>query len=168
MRALALLVVSCAACASSHHGGGGSVEITASGEALALSGYPFPPPSGGGAAFVDGWDVSFQRFITVFDKVTLSTNPDTNPGDQAQTGRVVAELDGPWAVDLHRGGPLAGKGGSDEQSVSVGTITSQSDGSAFDSSVRYAFSYEAVPATPDAKLLGLDAGESWTMLSQNG
>ena len=131
-----------------------------SGEALALSGYPFPPSSSGGAAFVDGWDVSFQRFITVFDKVTLSRDPDTNPGDQAQTGRVVAELDGPWAVDLHRGGPLAGKGGSDEQALSVGTIASQSDGSAFDSSVRYAFSYEAVPATPDAKLLGLDAGDA--------
>ena len=26
-------------------------------------------------------------------------------GDQSKTGAVVAEVDGPWAVDLHRGGP---------------------------------------------------------------
>ena len=59
------------------------MQVTASGEALALGGYPFPPAASGDAAFVDGWEVSFSRFITVFDKVTLSKNPDTNPGDQS-------------------------------------------------------------------------------------
>ncbi|MEO6953161.1 MAG: hypothetical protein ABI321_15275 [Polyangia bacterium] len=161
MRAIALLlVVSCGACGSSHAGGGGTIEITASGEALALAGYPFPPQASGDAAFVDGWEVSFQRFITVFDKVTIAENPDTNPGDQAQTGKVVAELDGPWAVDLSRGGPIEGKGGADEEALAVGTIDSKSDGSSFDPSVRYAFSYASVAATAGAKLLNFVADDA--------
>ena len=136
------------------------MQVTASGEALALGGYPFPPAASGDAAFVDGWEVSFSRFITVFDKVTLSKNPDTNPGDQSQTGKIVAELDGPWAVDLHEGGPLGGKGGSDEQALAVGVIEAQTGGAGFDSSTRYAFGYESVAATAAAQTLNFDAGDA--------
>ena len=55
-----------------------------------------------------------------FDKITLSSNPDVDPGNQALTGPVPGSLagglsprlDGPWAVDLAHNGPenLAGKG----------------------------------------------------------
>ena len=116
----------------------------------------------GDADFVDGWEVKFEKFIAVFDRVTLSENPDTNPGDQSQTGKLVAELDGPWAVDLHRGGPLEGKGGSDEQAVAIGVIDNENKngGSAFDPAARYAFGFDSVPATTAAKLVNLDAGDA--------
>src|SRR5689334_7371597 len=75
----------------------GTVQLTASGEVLALDGYAFPAQSGD-SDFVDGWEVRFTKFIAVFDKVTLSEHPDTAPFDQSQTGKVVAEIDGPWAI----------------------------------------------------------------------
>src|SRR5579871_2473608 len=91
-------------CDSSGQDGGGAVQFSASGEVLALSGYPFPPPSSADGVFVDGWSVEFSKFIVVFDKITLSENPDTSPTDQSQIGPLVAEVDGPWAIDLHKGG----------------------------------------------------------------
>src|SRR5438132_9065980 len=106
-----------AGCGSGPSGGNGTVKFTASGEVLALGGYDFPPATAMDPAFVDGWEVRFEKFLVVFDKVTLSEAPDTSPTDQSQVGKVVAEVDGPWAIDLHAGGPLTGKGGSDEQSV---------------------------------------------------
>src|SRR5947209_17581212 len=36
--------------------GAGGVLFAASGEVLALTGYPFPPANAGDPAFVDGWD----------------------------------------------------------------------------------------------------------------
>ncbi|MGB8295966.1 MAG: hypothetical protein WCG85_11115, partial [Polyangia bacterium] len=41
----------------------GGVLFTASGEVLALTGYPFPPINAGDTAFVDGWDVHFTRLL---------------------------------------------------------------------------------------------------------
>src|SRR5258708_6286145 len=83
-------------------GNGGSVQFTASGEVLALGGYAFPPASSGSPAFSDGWEIHFSKFLAVFDRVTLSENPDTSPTDQSKTGKVIAEIDGPWAIDLHQ------------------------------------------------------------------
>src|SRR5579859_6998892 len=114
MRLLIGIVALCAGCGSSN-GKGGTVQFTASGEVLALGGYAFPPANPMDPAFADGWEVRFSKLIAVFGKVTLSENPDTSPTDQSQTGKVVAEIDGPWAIDLHKGGPLAGKGGVGEQ-----------------------------------------------------
>src|SRR5262249_14624704 len=58
----------------------------ASGELLALTGYGFPPNPSDAPAFVDGWQVQFTRLLTTVDKVTLSTNPDVDPGNQELTG----------------------------------------------------------------------------------
>src|SRR5579872_779209 len=77
----------------------GQLLLTASGEALAQTGYAFPDmPSNG--VFADGWAVHFNHFIALFDKVTVSNNPDMVPTDQSQMGELVAEADGPWAIDL--------------------------------------------------------------------
>src|SRR5205823_3910874 len=81
----------------------------------------------------------------------------------------------PWAVDLHQGGPLMGKGGSDEQALPIITLADQSqNGNApFDPTVRYAFGFDLVPATANAMRLNVDAGDSdyadmithgWTVL----
>ena len=143
-------------------GTGGTVQFTASGEVLALGGYAFPPATPGDPDFVDGWEVHFTKFIAVFDKVKLSTNPDTSPTDQSQTGQVVAEIDGPWAIDLHKGGSLPGKGGAGEQAFPIEMIANQNkNGNApFDPTVRYAFSFDSVPATASAKLLQIDADDT--------
>src|SRR5580704_7804077 len=76
----------------------GQMLLTASGESLALTGYTFPSTSG---TFADGWAVTFTHYIATFDKVSLWTDPDMVPTDQSKHGALVAELDGPWAVDMH-------------------------------------------------------------------
>jgi hypothetical protein len=156
---LALFACSLALGCSSN--GNGTVQITASGEVLALGGYAFPPANPGDADFVDGWEVHFSKFIAVFDKVVLAENPDTTPPDQSQTGPVVAELDGPWAIDLHRGGPLPGKGGGGEQAYPIALIANQTrnGGAAFDPTQRYAFGFDTVAATAHATRLNIAADD---------
>jgi len=85
--------------------------LTASGEPFGINGYRFPPTSPDDVALVDGYDITYDRVLSTFDKVTLSDDPDKSPTDQSQTGPAVAELDGPFAVDLHAGGPGMGKDG---------------------------------------------------------
>jgi len=158
MRTLFLIIaLTVAGCSS----GGGSVQLTASGEVLALGGYVFPPTSADAPAFVDGWELRFDKVLVTIDKITLSEAPDTAPADQARTGKLVAEVDGPWAVDLHKGGPLSGKGGSDEQALAIATLTGQNRNAdePFDPTVRYAFGYDLVAAATKAQRLNIDADD---------
>lgn len=161
LRICAVAAAALAAGCGNDHRNGGAVQVTASGEALVLGGYGFPPAAMGDPAFADGWEVRFTKLLAVFDKVTLSEAPDSSPTDPSRTGKLVAEVDGPWVVDLHRGGPLVGKGGADEQAVAIATIPDQNrNGDApFDSTVRYAFGFDSVPATAGAKLVNVDAAD---------
>ena len=81
-----------------------TLVLSASGEVLAIDGYNFPAANPGDTVFADGWEVRFAHFIATFDKVSLWSNPDMVPTDQSKVGDLVAELDGPWAVDLHANG----------------------------------------------------------------
>ncbi len=135
--------------------GGGGILFAASGEVLALTGYPFPPVNPGDPAFVDGWDVHFSRLLVTIDKIKLSNNPDLSPGDQSQTGSLVAEVDGPWAVDLAHGDPsyLPGKGGPGEEAAPIAALQNQnrvsgSPGFATDGT-RYAFGFDVIAATSE-------------------
>jgi hypothetical protein len=141
--------------------GGNAILVTASGEVLALGGYGFPPATPDDVAFVDGWEVKFSKLIVTFDHVTLSETPDLVPTDESKTGALVAQADGPWAVDLHKGGPLLGKGGSDEQAVPITAFTGQNKkgNAAFDPTQRYAFSFDIVPAAASAQNVNLDASD---------
>jgi hypothetical protein len=138
-----------------------SILFAASGEALAFSGYAFPPAADGDAAFVDGWEVRFDRLLVTIDKIRLSSNPDMVPTDQSKTGALVAEADGPWAVDLHPQGALPGKGGGDETAVPIAFLANQNKNgnAAFDTAAgtRYAFGFDVVPATATAQNVNLDA-----------
>jgi|CZKU01.1.fsa_nt_gi hypothetical protein len=132
--------------------GPGGILFAASGEVLALTGYPFPPVNDGDPAFVDGWDVHFTRLLVTVDKIKLSANADLSPGDQSQTGAVVAEVDGPWAIDLAHSDPsyLAGKGGPGEEAAPIAALSNQNrvggtpafatDGT------RYAFGFDVIQA----------------------
>jgi hypothetical protein len=152
-----LLSVSCGS--SSTPSNGAKIQFSASGEVLALGGYSYPPPDATSPAFADGWEIHFTKFLTTIDKITLSTNPDTSANDQSQVGKKVAELDGPWAIDLHQGGPLPGKTGGAEQAFPIALLDNQNlnGGQPFDPTVRYAFGFDLVPATASAKFLQMSA-----------
>lgn len=173
------LLLGASACSSTSGGGAGggatagSVVFDVSGEVLALGGYGFPPADMDSPVFVDGWEVRFSEVLVTVDKITLSENPDLSPGDQSQTGPLVAEIDGPWAVDLHQGGPLPGKGGAGEQAVQIATLDNQNKngGKPFDPSVRYAFGFDVVTATAGATMVNLTTADQmadYALMQQQG
>lgn len=153
--------------------GPGGVRFAASGEALALTGYAFPPASPDGPAFVDGWEVRFSHLLTTIDDVTLSDNPDTAPGDQSRTGGIAVQLKGPWAVDLARTDPtyLPGKGSPGELAVPFASVAVGSDGNALKTDgTRYAFGYDLVAATAAAKMVNVisDAAADYAEMVKDG
>jgi len=142
--------------------GKGNVWFAASGEVLALTGYAFPPASDSDAAFVDGWEVHFERLLTTIDSLSLSENPDQHKGTQLGTGKLVALVNGPWAVDLshHDSRYLTGKGGGSELAVPIAALDNQNKngGRAFATDgTRYAFGFDVVAASPTAQNVNLDA-----------
>lgn len=136
----------------------GSIVLTASGEVFALEGYDFPPKQDGDPAFVDGWQVKFDRVLVTIDKVRISDNPDLYPGDQARTGPVLASLDGPWAIDLAKRDPsnLQGKGSPGEEAAQFACVN---PGLATDGT-RFAFGYDVTAASKSAKRVNLDMAAS--------
>jgi hypothetical protein len=154
--------------------GGNGVLLTASGEAFARTGYAFPPASPDDVFFVDGWAISYDRVLTTFDHVTLSRGPDKSPTDPSQcddgnggsilcgTGSsVVAEVDGPFAIDLHEGGPLPDADGVDGDATPIAALTGldKAGNAAFDPTTKYAFGFEVVPAATAARNVNLDAAD---------
>ncbi len=140
--------------------GPGGLYLTASCEALAVTGYAFPPASPDDTFLVDGWIFHLDHEIVTIDHVKLWDNPDMVPADQSQHGAQVAHADGPWAIDLHLGGPLTCQGGAPEQAQPFAGIKSKDDGSAFDTTIRYAFGFDTVAATAAATKVNLDADGS--------
>jgi hypothetical protein len=141
--------------------GGAGITFAASGEVLALTGYDFPPAQPGDPAFVDGWEVRFSRLLVTVDKIKLSTNPDQVPTDQSKTGGVVAEVDGPWAIDLSHSDPsyLPGKGGPGEEAVPIAALSAQNKngGASFATDgTRYAFGFDTIAATSSAQNVNID------------
>jgi hypothetical protein len=166
------LSVAVAACSGDIHHAGGSVQVTTSGEVLALGGYPFPPRGAGDPAFVDGWEVRLEEVLVTLDHFTLSENPDKSPTDQSQTDRPVARADGPWAVDLHHAGPLLGKGGTGDRAWPLATLRNQNlnGGADFVETERYAFGFDVVVAAPEATPvnLGVAARRDYAEMVKNG
>ena len=139
-----------------HSLGAGQLLLTASGEILALTGYNFPAVNPGDPVFADGWEVRFSHFIATFDKVSLWTNPDMVPTDQSQHGPLVAELDGPWAVDLSQNGvafPYIDGKEPGERAIAFAVMTNQNKNGnqPFGTSgTKYAVGFSAVVASSSA------------------
>jgi hypothetical protein len=154
--------------------GPGQLLLTASGEVLALEGYKFPDPNG---TFADGWALSFSHYIATFDKISLWANPDMVPTDPSQHGPLVAELDGPWAVDMHSNGagfPYidAKETGTGARAVAFAVLTNQNKngGAAFPTDgTRFAVGFSAVVPTENALNVNLDSDglEAYAYMIQN-
>jgi hypothetical protein len=138
----------------------GEIQVTASGEGLGLEGFDFPPSAKQEAYFIDGWEVKFDHYYVSVAGITISEEPDKNPGDQSVTGAAVASLPGAFLVDLHKTGPLPGKG-EDDKAWPLGVIKNQNlaGGKAFDKASKYAFSFEMAPASASATKVGLAASD---------
>jgi len=159
--ACGFVLVASACSSTSNAEAGRGFEVTVSGEDLAQLGYPFGPnaeANGDPPAFVDGWELSFEHVIVTVDKLRLNAEPDRDEGNPQDVGAVVAQVDGPWAVDLTLGGDRIGKSGSpDERTVAIARFDERDNGEAFDATSRYAFSYDFVTASDDAEQVNLDA-----------
>ncbi len=155
--------------------GPGAFYVTISGESNALTGYPFPPDNFSADTYMpDGWQFEILEYIVVVDKVTLWSNPDLSATDQSQHGPQVAHLNGPFVVDLHKGGKIVGQGGYPELATPLGVITSQNDNgnASFDTTggTRYGFGFSTVPATYSAYNVNLDPSEAadFALMAQKG
>ncbi len=152
-----------------------SVQVSLSGEALAERGYDYTAtPSIGDAVFVDGWEVRFTEYLVVVDHVRLN-QPGADPSMRSVVGALVAQQDGPWIVDAHRPGALVGAAGPPESAVPLVVFRATAAGGAFDPTVRYAFSFDTVPATsPNLRNVNLASDQAgdvvemiarrWTLL----
>lgn len=119
-----------------------SVQVSASGEALAQRGYDYESsPGAGEPVFVDGWELRFSRYLVVIDKVGVYQQG-SDPDVRESVGKPVVERRGPWIVDLKKSGPLVGAGGSPETAVPLTVLTAD-----FDTTRTYAFSYETGAAS---------------------
>jgi hypothetical protein len=141
--------------------GANAFLFSISGEVNAISGYPYPPFDPSQTWMVDGWNWKIDKYIVVIDHITLWTNPNESSSNQELHGPQVAHVDGPFVVDLHKGGPLDGKGGGGEQALAIAALANQNDngGAAFDPTTYYAFGFSTVPATYGAINVNLDASE---------
>ena len=154
--------------------GAGGFVITISGEVNALSGYPYPPFDPSQTWMVDGWNWRIDAYIVVVDRVVLWSNPNASPTDQSQHGPQVAHANGPFVVDLHKGGPLTGAGGAGEESLALTTIGNQNDngGASFDPTVTYGFGFSTVQAPGDGSAINvnLDSTEQayYQLMVKNG
>lgn len=123
-----------------------SVQVVASGEALAETGFDYTAtPPEGEVGFVDGWEVRFDKYLVVVGNVTLST-PGPDPAQRQTVGPTVAEAAGPWLVDLHRAGAVSGAG-EGEHASPLALLRMPTAGGQFDTAARYAFSFRTVPAS---------------------
>ncbi len=159
MNRISIVILLCGVIGCGAGSGGGTIQVTMSGEAYGVRGLAFPAINPGDPVLLDGWDIQFSEILVTVDKIKLSEEPDRSPSDQSMTGKQVAEADGPWAVDVHKGGPLLGKAGNGEQAVLITTIENQNlNGHApFDNTMRYAFGFDFIPAKASAKNVNLDA-----------
>jgi hypothetical protein len=136
-----------------------SVQVSVSGEALGETGYDYTAsPTADQAVFVDGWEVRFDKYLVVLDHVRLS-QPGNDPSMRGAVGATVVQQDGPWIVDVHKHGTLAGAGGPPETAVPLFEFRMPASGGAFDSTVRYAFSFDTVAASAAMHNVNLTSDE---------
>ena len=133
-----------------------TIQVSVSSEDLGQRGFDYTAtPADGAIVFVDGWEVHFARILVTVANLRLN-RPGASPTDQSSVGAAVAAVPGSFAVDLQKPGPLTGAGGAPETAIPLAVIRAPAAGGTLDPTVRYAFSYDAVAATPGAANVNLD------------
>jgi hypothetical protein len=136
---------------------GGTIEVTFSGETLGQVGLPFQPASPGDPQFVDGWNMTFDEILTVVGNFRLSPGA-TQYASWSQLNPTVATKSGPYVVDMHKPTGFTGKDGV-EPAQAIFKWDTQDNGQPFDSSVRYAFSYDVMKAAYPVAAVNLTADQ---------
>jgi hypothetical protein len=145
-----------------------SVQVTFSGETLGINGLPFQPVGQGDPYFVDGWNMTIDEDIVVVGNIALNTMP-TEDQTWYDMGPQVAHKVGPYVFDANQAAGFIGKDGVEPASPMF-VFDKEDDGSSFDSSQRYAFSYDTVAAAYPAWNLNLTSqGQAdYDMMISNG
>ncbi len=133
-----------------------TIQVSISSEDLGQQGFDYTAtPADGAIVFVDGWEVRFSRILVTVANLRIN-RPGASPTDPSSVGTAVAAVAGSFAVDLQKPGPLTGASGAPETAIPLAIIRAPAAGGSLDPTVRYAFSYDAVAATPSAANVNLD------------
>lgn len=137
----------------------GGVQVTFSGETFGATGLPFSPSAAQDADpyFVDGWSLAIDEYLVSVGNIRLSPNATKNQ-DQSVVEAPVAKKAGPYVLDVHKPTGLVGSDGV-SPAQALFTWDKRDDGTAFDTAMRYAFSYDVVPATASATKVNLSASQ---------
>lgn len=136
-----------------------TVQVSISSEGFGQQGFAYTAtPPEGEPVFVDGWEVRFTRILVTVKNVRLN-RPGTTPSDPAAVGASVALNPRAYAVNVQKAGPITGAGGGDETAIPLFVFTAADSGAALEATVRYAFSYDLVPASMASTNVNLDAGD---------
>lgn len=134
-----------------------TIQVSVSSEELGQQGFDYASmPAAGAIVFVDGWELRFSRILVTLGNIRIN-RPGASTSDRSSVGAAVASVPGSFAVDIQKPGPLTGAGGAPETAIPLAVIRAPSAGGSLDTTVRYAFSYDGVPATPGATNVNLDA-----------
>lgn len=137
-----------------------TVQVSLSSEALGQQGFTYSAsPEAGDPVFVDGWSVVFSRILLTVGNARLN-RPGASPTDPSSVGAPVASDARRFAVEAHAAGALTGAGGGEETAIPLMVFRAGDDGRGLDATVRYAFSYDVVPATAQAVNVNLTADDA--------
>jgi hypothetical protein len=145
-----------------------AIGVTFSGETLGVNGLPFQPANQGDPVFVDGWSVTFDEILVVLGNFRLAPGATQSP--QANfVNTPVATMPGPYVVDVHKPQGFTGKDGV-EPAGGIFLWSNRDDGSAFDTSTRYSFSYDVEKAAFPATQVNLTADQftDYDLMVQKG
>ncbi len=150
-----------------------SLLITVTGEGSATEGFGFPPPATGGEPyFVDGWEITFSRVLVTVGRVSVNESPDLDPNDASRLGALVAEVEGPWAVNLAKEGPVDSKeqNGKAWPLTRIASQNKKAGAPAFEATSKYALGYSLVAARDGVRDVNLDDGDraAYTAMATKG
>ena len=89
-----------------------------------------------------GWSFEHSADSAAAPEAVWTRDADVKEWAAWSPGVEWAELDGPFAIDLHAGGTLTGRDGEPVPAVGALTGRNQRGNVAFDTTVRYAFGFE--------------------------
>lgn len=150
----------------------GSIQVTFSGEQLGeLTGLTFDPSVTNpnlATQFVDGWSMQFDELLVVLGNFRLSPGA-TQYSSQSTLNAAVATKVGPYVVDMHNP-PHDFTAAAGEPAGALFKWDTQDSGQAFDTSVRYAFSYDTLQAKYPVANVNLTSAQQadYDMMVTNG